>query len=127
MSFSGKWRVTEMDAWDREAFDLLGPAFFSFDGRRSGNLRFIAVEGRMDCRHGKRDGRPFVEFTWDGNDECDAASGRGWGRVEKDGSLVGQIFICHGDDSGFKAVRAREEAKPRRNEASSTKAKRGGR
>jgi hypothetical protein len=61
MSIAGKWRITEMDMWDHEAFDLLGPAFFSFDGKRSGDFRFIAVEGRMDCRHRKRDGRPLIE------------------------------------------------------------------
>jgi len=40
VSFAGKWRITEMDAWDQEAFDLFRPAFFSFDGKRSGSLRF---------------------------------------------------------------------------------------
>ena len=32
MSIAGKWRITEMDLWDQDAFDLLGSAFFSFDG-----------------------------------------------------------------------------------------------
>jgi len=41
MSIAGKWRITEMDALDQEAFDLLGPAFFSFDGIRSGSFRFM--------------------------------------------------------------------------------------
>ncbi len=27
MNISGKWRITEMEAWDREAIDLVGPAF----------------------------------------------------------------------------------------------------
>ena len=40
-----------------------------------------------DCRHGQRDSRPFVEFTRDGNDERDPASGRGWAVIEEDGSL----------------------------------------
>jgi hypothetical protein len=106
MSIAGKWRITEMDAWDQEAFDLRGPAFFSFDRKRSGSFRFIALEGWMDCRHGERDGRPFVEFTWDGNDECDPAIGRGWVRLEKDGTLSGHIFFHQGEDSGFKAIRA---------------------
>jgi len=111
VSIAGKWRITEMDVWDQDAFDLLGPAFFSFDGKRSGSFRFIAVEGGMDCRHGERDGRPFVEFTWDGNDECDPASGRGWVRLEKDGTLSGHIFFHQGDASGFKAIRAASDSK----------------
>ena len=111
MRIAGKWRTTEMDEWDRGDFDLMGPAFFNFDGRRSGSFRFIAVEGWMDCRHRDRDGRPFAEFTWDGNDECDPVSGGGWVRLEKDGTLSGHIFIHLGDDSGFKAIRAGEEGK----------------
>ncbi len=35
----------------------------------------------------ERDGRPGVEFSWEGNDECDLASGRGWAVLEEDGSL----------------------------------------
>jgi hypothetical protein len=106
VKIAGKWRISEMDEWEQDDFDLMGPAFLSFDARTSGSFRFIAVEGWMDCRHGERDGRPFVEFTWDGNDECDPASGRGWARLEEDGTLSGHIFIHHGDDSGFKAARA---------------------
>jgi hypothetical protein len=45
VSIAGKWRTIEMEVWDQDAFDLLGPAFFSFDGKRSGSFRFIAVEG----------------------------------------------------------------------------------
>jgi hypothetical protein len=109
---AGKWRITEMNVWERDDFDLMGPAFFSFDGRGSGSFRFIAVEGWMDCRHGERDGRPFVEFTWDGNDECDPVSGRGWARLEQDGSLSGHIFIHRGEDFGFRAVRVRGQGVP---------------
>jgi hypothetical protein len=109
---AGKWRIAEMDEWDREDFDLMGPAFFSFDALGSGSFRFIAVRGWMDCRHGEREGRPFVEFTWDGNDELHPASGRGWARIEDDGTLSGHIFIHRGDDSGFKTVRAEAESRP---------------
>ena len=60
MSIAGRWRITEMDVWDQDAFDLLGPAFFSFDGKRSGSFRFIAVEGWMDAVTGSEtDGRSW--------------------------------------------------------------------
>jgi len=81
----------------------LGPAFIEVKGV-GGQFRFIAVDGWMDCRHGQRNGRPSVDFTWDGNDECDPASGRGWVHLQKDGSLTGHIYFHHGDDSGFKAI-----------------------
>jgi len=108
MSITGKWRITEMDLWDREAIDLVGPAFIEFGGQ-GGRFRFIAVEGWMNCRHKERSGPPYVEFTWDGNDECDPASGRGWAKLGKDGRLNGRIYIHDGDDSGFRAVPFSEE------------------
>ena len=100
---AGKWRIMDMDLWDREAIDLVGPAFIEFtvDGR--GSFRFIAVEGYLDCRQAEHGEGP-VEFTWEGYDEGDRVSGRGWARVEPDGSLSGHIFFHAGDDSGYMAV-----------------------
>jgi hypothetical protein len=102
MPLKGSWRITEMDLWERDDIDLVGPAFIEFRGTRSGRLGFIAVEGQLDCRHGSQAGRPFVEFTWDGWDEGDQVGGRGWAALEEDGSLRGHIFFHLGDDSGFR-------------------------
>jgi len=52
-----------------------------------------------------------VEFSWEGNDQCDPASGRGWAVLEKDGSLCGRIFFHLGRDSGFTAVRGATEGR----------------
>jgi hypothetical protein len=112
MSVNGAWRIVEMDLWDAEAIDLLGPGYLQLGVDRTGHFRFIAVEGWMDCHSGQRDGRPCVEFTWEGNDESDPASGRGWALLEEDGSLRGHIYFHPGDDSGFRAVRAEAAPKP---------------
>ncbi|HEY5990859.1 MAG TPA: hypothetical protein VIV12_31360 [Streptosporangiaceae bacterium] len=112
MKLTGVWRIVEMDLWDAEAIDLLGPGYIQFGADRSGRFRFIAVEGWMDCQTGQRDGRPCVEFTWEGNDESDPASGRGWAALDKDGSLRGHICFHLGDDSGFRAVRAEDAPTP---------------
>jgi hypothetical protein len=93
MGIAGKWRIAEMDLGDQDAIDLLGPAFIEFGKERSGPFRFIAVEGWMDCVHKGRNGRPYTEFTRNGNDECDPACGRGWANLHDDGSLSGRIFI----------------------------------
>ncbi len=106
MSLTGRWRIVEMDLWDLEAIDLVGPGFIEFGKDQTGQFRFIAVEGWMDCRYGELDGRPRVDFTWDGFDEDDRASGRGWAALAADGSLRGRIYFHLGDDSGFRAVRA---------------------
>ena len=93
-----------MDSWDRDAIELLGPAFIEFNPDRTGRFRFIAVEGNLDCRDADREGCPSVEFTWEGQDEGDPATGRGWAALETNGSLRGRIYFHAGDDSGFRAV-----------------------
>ncbi len=104
---SGRWRIVEMDLWDRDAIDLVGPGFFEIKADGTGSFQFIAVEGAIDGRHVERDSRPLFEFSWVGSDDGDGASGRGWARVEADGSLLGHIYFHRGDDSGFRAAAAK--------------------
>jgi hypothetical protein len=59
MSMTGAWRIVEMDLWDAEAIDLLGPGYIQFGADRTGRFRFIAVEAWMDCHSGQRDGSPM--------------------------------------------------------------------
>ena len=70
-----------------------------------GELGFIAVAGELDCRVADRDGRPGVEFSWQGSDEGDDVSGRGWAALNPDGTLEGHIYFHLGDDSAFRAER----------------------
>jgi len=108
-AFRGIWTITEMELWRRDTFELLGPAFFEFEDERLGQFRFVAVEGSLDCRFGKRGGKPLVEFSWEGLDENDPACGRGWALIVGE-TLSGRIFIHHGDDSSFRAARGRVSA-----------------
>lgn len=102
-----------MEAWDRDAIELLGMAHFTFEKDGLGVFCFIAVEGQMDCRFGARDRKPLVEFSWDGHDEADPASGRGWAVLDGD-ALTGRIYIRLGDDSAFTAVRDAARRRPGR-------------
>ena len=110
-AFLGAWRITTMELWSRDAVDLLGPAAIIFEDEAFGEFCFIAVRGWMDCRFARRDGKPLVEFSWQGKDERDDASGRGWAVIEDDGTLEGRIYFHQGDDSAFSA--ARSEVGPR--------------
>jgi hypothetical protein len=112
MNLTGRWRITEMDLWDLDAVELVGPAFIELNATGTGTLGFIAVTGTMDCRQTDLDGRPAVEFTWDGDDDGDRVSGRGWATLNDDGSVHGHIYFHHGDDSGFRATRV--DSGPRR-------------
>ena len=112
MRIAGRWRITEAGLWDCDALNLVAPAFIEFaEDRSSGSFGFIAARGEMDRRAVERDGRPRVELSWEGNDECDPASGRGWAVLEEDGSLCRRIFFHLGDDSGFTAVREATEGR----------------
>jgi hypothetical protein len=102
-TFRGRWRITETEVWERDALDLVVPAHITFDAEGLGHFRMIAVQGELDCRfEGDR-----VEFSWNGDDEGDATSGRGWAVITKGGALEGRIYFHRGDDSGFVAKRAR--------------------
>jgi hypothetical protein len=72
---------------------------------RAANFQFAYVWGQLDHRITTRDGDPAVEWSWDGNDDQDALSGRGWAVLKGD-ALHGMIFIHSGDDSEFEAERA---------------------
>lgn len=104
-SVTGRWRIVSMELWDPDAIDLVEPGFIQFNQDGSGQFGFIAVRGWMDCREATRDGRACVEFTWEGSDEGDQVSGRGWATLTDEGTLDGRIFFHLGDDSGFHAVR----------------------
>lgn len=110
--FLGKWRIIEMELWDRADFDSVEPAHFTFEKSGLGDFQFIAVQGGMDCRFGERDGKPLVEFSWLGCDELDPASGRGWAVLDGD-TITGRIFFHTGDDSAFTAKRDGEIKKER--------------
>jgi len=99
----GTWRIIEMDAWDIDAIGLTGPAFIAVEADGLGSFRFIAVEAQLDW--GTHQATARIEFTWDGEDEGDHVSGRGWAQVDDDGSLRGHIYFHLGEDSGFRAVR----------------------
>jgi hypothetical protein len=102
--FIGRWRVLEMDLWDRDALDLVAPAFIEFSPDHTGEFGFIAVTGWIDWR-GAGTGRSGIEFSWEGTDEGDQVSGRGWAELHDDRVLHGHLYFHLGDDSSFRAER----------------------
>src|SRR5437660_508758 len=73
MSIAGRWRIVEMDLWEREALDLVGPAFVELAPDQTGSLGFIAVEGSVDWRPVRLDGLTGAEFNWNGLADDDPA------------------------------------------------------
>ncbi len=104
--FIRRWRIREMDAWEKNDIDLVVPAFIEFERHRSGSFQFIAISGGIDWRYRILAGVPTIEWCWDGWNETDPSSGRGWAILDG-AALVGQIFIFDGDESRFVADPAR--------------------
>jgi hypothetical protein len=102
---AGRWRIEQMDLWERDDLDLVGPAFIEFDSDGTGRFGFIVVSAAMDCRPAVIEERPALEFTWHGFDEGTEVGGRGFSVLGADGRLRGHIFFHMGDDSGFIATR----------------------
>ena len=80
----GRWLIESMDQWDRDFIDEEVRGYFEFDTRDSGDFQFGYVQGQIDYRLAERDGKPAVEFTWDGHDEMDPSQGCGWMVLEGD-------------------------------------------
>jgi hypothetical protein len=100
--FIGRWRILEMELWDQNALDLVEPAFIEFGRDHTGELGFIVVTGWIDWRRARTD-RSGVEFSWEGTDEGDRVSGRGWAELHDNGVLHGRVYFHLGDDSSFRA------------------------
>jgi hypothetical protein len=101
-AFIGRWRIAEMDMWDKDYLDLVEPAYIRFGGT-DGAFVFGAVKGWLDVRYGTRDGSACVEFTWEGMNDANQACGRGWAALSTAGRLVGHLFIHNSDNSRFLA------------------------
>jgi hypothetical protein len=104
-SMIGTWRITRTELWDREALDLVEPAFIRFEPDRFGELAMIALRADVDCRFESEDSPTRVEFSLVGDDDGTPCAGRGWAAVGDDDVLRGRLYIHRGDDSAFEAER----------------------
>ena len=99
MSIDGLYEIVEMELWDKDAIDLVESGYISIIGKK-GKLHFICVDGQMEIQKTK----DRYLFTWEGNDECDPASGYGNFTCSGD-TLTGRIYLHDSDDSSFVAVK----------------------
>ena len=102
----GKWRITEMEVWDRDYIDMEVPGYIRINSEGTGQFQFGLVSGDIDGRIEQWGGSPCFAFSWSGQDENDPANGRGWAVVEN-GELHGRIYLHLADDSAFLAVKGK--------------------
>src|ERR1700676_79923 len=72
----------------QDFLDLVETAHLTFKGAADGEIAFGALKGFLDVRYGTRDDSACAEFSREGNDENDPASGRGWVVLGTAGRLV---------------------------------------
>ncbi len=100
-AFAGRWRIVATDVWDNDFLDEVEEAHITFKGASDGEIAFGALSGSLDVRYGPREGSACAEFSWEGFDHNDEASGRGWATIGTEDRLVGHFYIHKGDDSAF--------------------------
>jgi hypothetical protein len=106
MQFTGTWHIYEMSMWDEEYFNMEVQAYIQIDEKGFGDFQFGLVVGDIDSNNIKDSSVEKLEFTWEGSDECDPASGSGWLKLKDKNILEGNIKIHRGDSSTFLAKRA---------------------
>jgi hypothetical protein len=106
MEFTGTWHIYEMSNWDDEYFNMEVQAYIEIDEQGNGEFQFGLVTGYIDGNIVKDGNANKLEFTWEGNDENDEASGSGWLKLEDENELEGKIKFHQGDSSTLLAKRA---------------------
>ena len=107
--FVGQWRITELKDFDTDYADLCGPANVEIDTRGTGSMNFGAVEMELDCKMDDQNERVLC-FTFEGADEGDPISGRGYCLVDND-DMIGRMYRHFGDKFDFKARRMTKDKK----------------
>ena len=94
-----------MPGWDEDyLYEEVRP-YIEIEPSGIGHFQFGFVSGDRNCVETQRENKPAIEWSWEGMDEMDECSGRGWATVEGD-ELRGMIYFYGGDHSDFVARRA---------------------
>jgi hypothetical protein len=102
--YLGKWKITQMGAWDSDYIDLVVPGYIEFKTDQGGSFQFGTVKGWIDYRIERFNDVEMIAFSWEGTSHTDPGCGRGWAMiVGKDNELYGRIFIHCSDDHDFHA------------------------
>ena len=107
--FIGTWRITKMSEWDNDYVNEEVQAFIKIEKSRMGEFHFGLVQGSMSGDYEKCEGNLIYDFTFEGSDECDSATGDGWMKINADGTAEGEIRFHLGDKSTFWAKRTKKK------------------
>ena len=107
MDYKGTWHIYEMELWGKDYFNMEVQAYVTIEDAGLGHFQFGLVSGEMDGEVIQEGTIEKFDFTWDGNDECDSASGNGWLKIRDKDVIEGMINFHMGDRSTFLARRVK--------------------
>ncbi len=96
----GRWRIVEVDLWDRAHLDLCGPARLTITAQ-GGEIAFGAPEAGHEVEYA----RDSIGFHWVGCDEGDEVDGEGTAELLDDGTIEIEFAYHYGDEAVLKAKR----------------------
>lgn len=99
--FIGAWRIMKMSGWDEDYCNMEVQAYIRIENFGNGDFQFGLVRGEVSGDFRKTVDGTIFDFTWDGSDECDEASGDGWMKIKEGGTAEGEIRIHNSDSSSF--------------------------
>lgn len=108
--FVGYWRITVLVGFAAEYLDLCGPAMIIISPGGIGQMNFGAVEIELDCKMDDLNDM-VLRFSFEGADEGDPISGRGY-CLDRNDEMTGRILRHCGDEMEFKAQRVPKIGKP---------------
>jgi hypothetical protein len=111
--YIGTWYITSMEAWDADYINAAGRGHLRIDQDGCGFMQFGALEAALDCRTEDIGSNQRLEFTFQGVDEGNPVSGRGWCTVSGS-EMTGRIYFHWGEASGFAAVKDQRSKTPAR-------------
>ena len=97
--FEGTWHIYEMETWSEDYFNMEVQAYIEIESNGLGHFQFGLVSGQVDGEFVKDGADERFEFDWEGQDECDPASGSGWLRLKGKDTVEGKIRLHLGDSS----------------------------
>ena len=97
--FKGTWHIYEMETWGEDYCNMEVQAYIHIKPNGIGEFQFGLVSGGIDGEIVQDGDDERLEFTWDGNDECDPASGGGWLKLKDENNMEGRIKLHLGDSS----------------------------
>jgi hypothetical protein len=90
----GKWRIVEVDLWDRDYLDLVQSAYLQIGGGWA-EIAFGVVTAGGQPKYS----RTMVFFRFNGFDEGDKISGDLSAELQDDGTIEIELSFDNGDDA----------------------------